>query len=114
LLRLEKSSERFDLVVVDPPTYAKARGGSRFTSSQRDWVALARAVFAVVSPLGVVLACSNDERTSDGALRRYLRSGLELAGRKAAQMKSFAPPADFPERPWALAHLKSVLLRLED
>ncbi|MCA9581238.1 MAG: class I SAM-dependent methyltransferase, partial [Myxococcales bacterium] len=56
LERLGRRGERFDLVLVDPPTYATTKR-SRFRSGA-DWVRLAEAVAKVVHPGGRLLCCS--------------------------------------------------------
>ena len=109
--RLARDGERFDLVIADPPTYSTTKK-TRWKSG-RDWVGLARACIEVLAPGGRLLACTNDQRTSTQAFRRYLHEALRAAGQGAVQMKSLPVPPDFPPPPGDRPHLESVLLRLK-
>ena len=111
LERLARDRERFDLVIVDPPTYSTTKK-TRWKSG-RDWIELARACFDVLAPGGRLLACTNDQRTSAQTFRRHLHEAVRRAGREAAQMKSLPVPPDFPPPPSGRPHLESVLVTLK-
>lgn len=109
LARLHEEGARFDLVVADPPTYSKTRA-SRWTSGA-DWVDLAEACLRVLAAGGAMLACSNDRRLRQNALRRHLHEAARRAGVEPRQMKDLPCPADFPAPAGREPHLKSVLVR---
>ncbi|MAQ18300.1 MAG: hypothetical protein CMN30_26325 [Sandaracinus sp.] len=89
-----KRGERFDLVVVDPPSYSTTKG-HRWTSG-RDWVGLAESCLRVTRRDGVLVVSSNDGRMTTEALRRHVHEGARRAGVTLAQMKELPEPQDFP------------------
>jgi 23S rRNA (cytosine1962-C5)-methyltransferase len=86
--------ERFDAIVVDPPTAASA--GRRFWSVSRDLPVLVERLLGHLAPGGRLLVSRNDRR------RGALRSLVEQAARRAhldLQSIEPAPPGrDFPRR----------------
>lgn len=108
LSRAAHRRERFDLVVLDPPSYSTTRRG-RFVADE-DYVALATAALALVAPGGQLLACTNHRGISRVRFRRILRAALREAQREPAQMKDLAEPPDFPPGPRGEEKMKSVLL----
>ncbi|HEV3191306.1 MAG TPA: class I SAM-dependent methyltransferase [Polyangiaceae bacterium] len=108
--RCAKRGERFDLVIVDPPSYSTTRRG-RFVA-QNDYEALAAAAQAIVSPGGRLLACTNHRGISQARFRRMLFDACRSAKRAPAQVKDLPPPSDFPFAPGTEPHTKSVLVTL--
>ena len=100
--------DRFDLVIADPPSYSNARG-SRW-SSESDWKKLAEDLFALLSPGGALLACSNHKGVPRMRFRRHLHEAARAAKREVTQMKDLPPPEDFPPAPGQEPHLKAVLV----
>ena len=94
LARAAARSERFDLVIADPPSYSTS--SKRRWTSGKDWVELAAGCFAVLAPQGVLYASSNDGRMTLAALRRHIHEGARRAGVSIAQMKELPTPRDFP------------------
>jgi len=108
--RAKKKHEKFDLVILDPPSYSSV-GASRFSTSS-DYRPLAAKAMALVAPGGRLLACSNHRQTVRAKLRRWLHEAAREAVREVTQMKDLPAPIDFPP-PWGREHhLKSVLVRL--
>jgi 23S rRNA (cytosine1962-C5)-methyltransferase len=112
LARASRHRERFDLVVLDPPSYSTTRRG-RFVADV-DYSALAAAALAVLAPRGRLLACTNHRGISPSRFRRILFDGGRSANRQVAQVKDLPPPSDFPVPPGGDPHTKSVLLTLSD
>jgi len=108
LSRTVRRHERFDLVILDPPSYSTTRRG-RFVAAD-DYVAVATSALAVVAPGGRLLACTNHRGISRTRFRRILRDALRGSGRQATQMKDLAEPADFPAGAGGEGHMKSVLI----
>ncbi|EYF00201.1 class I SAM-dependent methyltransferase [Chondromyces apiculatus] len=102
-----KAGDQFDLVLLDPPSYATTKK-SRF-SAESDYARLAALVFAVIAPGGRLLACTNHRGISRAMLRRRVRDGAREAGCALEQLKDLPDPVDFPPEPGAEPHLKSVL-----
>jgi len=106
---MARRDERFDVVVVDPPTYSKIRG-SRWTSGKA-WVDLAARALGATARSGRVLCCSNDRRLSERKFTQYLRGALEADGR-SGRVRTYPPPADFPPPPGGEPHLKTGVIEL--
>jgi 23S rRNA (cytosine1962-C5)-methyltransferase len=111
LSRMAKSDERFDLVIVDPPTYATTRA-SRWTSGA-SWRGLVTQCVRVLAPGGRLLASSNDRRLGAGRFRRLVDEGVRDAGRRVRQQREVPLPRDFPVAAGREPHLKSLLVALD-
>ena len=83
LKRLAKRGERFDLIVLDPPSFSST-GRSRF-SAKTDYGELARSTFELLAPGGTFFPCLN---LADWTLAQFKRE-LEQALGSAAE---FGPP----------------------
>jgi 23S rRNA (cytosine1962-C5)-methyltransferase len=104
--------ERFDIVILDPPSYSTV-GKQRFSTAAGDYRPLAAAAMAVVAPNGYLLACSNHRQTVQAKLRRLLHEAARSANREVVQMKDLPAPPDFPAPFGREPHLKSILVRLK-
>ena len=62
LQELDKSREKFDLVVVDPPTFSNSKALEGVFDVQRDHVALLLAVRKLLATDGVVYFSTNHRR----------------------------------------------------
>lgn len=110
LERAKQRGERWDLVVLDPPSFSTTKR-SRF-SAEDDYQKLAEATFAVCAPGARVLACTNHRGIPMMKLRRKLHEAARAVGRELSQMRSLPPPSDFPAPPGSEPHLKCVLVTL--
>jgi 23S rRNA (cytosine1962-C5)-methyltransferase len=111
-LERARKKERFDVVILDPPSYSTV-GKQRFSTASGDYRKLAALAMSVVAPKGLLLACSNHRQTVQAKLRRLLHEAAREANRGVAQMKDLPVPADFPAPFGREPHLKSILLRFE-
>ena len=111
-LERARKRERYDLVILDPPSYSSV-GKQRFSTASGDYRPLAALAMSVVSENGYLLACSNHRQTVQAKLRRLLHEAARTAGRRVVQMKDLPAPADFPAPFGREPHLKSILLKLE-
>lgn len=109
--RVAPKGERFDLALLDPPSFATTKK-SRF-SAESDYRAVAARVMRAIAPGGRLLACTNHRGIALIKLRRYLHEAARDAGRQVVQMKDLPAPEDFPPAPGNEPHLKSVLVTLE-
>ncbi len=110
LERVAPKGEPFDIVCLDPPSFATTKH-SRF-SAESDYQKLAALALRVVAPGGVLLACTNHRGIPRPKLRRKLHEAARDAGRQVVQMKDLPDPVDYPPEPGLECHLKSVLVRL--
>jgi 23S rRNA (cytosine1962-C5)-methyltransferase len=103
-----QSGRRFDLILLDPPSFATTKK-SRFSAAS-DFGALAALAFRVLAPGGRLLACTNHRGIARARFRRHLHEAAREAGFRVAQMKDLPDPVDFPPDPGSEPHLKSVLV----
>jgi 23S rRNA (cytosine1962-C5)-methyltransferase len=109
LPRLHKRGERFDIVVLDPPSYASTKRG-RF-SVERDYPALAQLAFGLLSEGGQLLACLNHHKLTESDLKLALSAAARNAGRTIRSL-DFAPvPPDHTPVRGRQPHLKSAWIR---
>jgi 23S rRNA (cytosine1962-C5)-methyltransferase len=111
LARLGKRDERFDLIVVDPPSYSRTRS-RRFVAS-KDYAGLCEACFRVLARDGMLLACINHHGTAQAKLRRDLQQAARAAARSLVQVKDIPPALDFPSPVGGEPSSKSVLVTCE-
>lgn len=107
LRALAGRDERFDLVIVDPPTYSTTK--STRWKSGKGWSELARLALSVVAPGGTLLACNNDQRMSLGRFRRHLSDAVREADVEPVQLEDVPCPPDFRAAPGQEAHQKTLL-----
>lgn len=102
LTRLARRPERFDLVVLDPPSFA--RGPSGVWRSERDYAALAAQAARLLAPGGRLLAMNNHAGVSGAAFAAMLRSGVPVLQTE----QTFGAGDDYP----GATHLKVTVGRL--
>lgn len=86
-----------DLAILDPPSFAKARGRSGSSwNAQRDYAELVAAAAAVLKPRGVLLCCHNLRGAKNGWLRSQVEKGLWKADRTLSRSETVLPASDFP------------------
>ena len=111
LRRFEKKKRRFDLVILDPPTFSQSKQSGAFRV-EADYAKLLRAAVGVLTQDGVLLCCTNAATLSAEEFQRMIRLALEQSKRKILQ-EHFAPqPPDFPANRSEPAHLKTFWLRV--
>jgi 23S rRNA (cytosine1962-C5)-methyltransferase len=101
--------ERFDIIIVDPPSYATTKRG-RFRVT-KDYVSLCRAALRVIAPHGVMLACVNHYGISQSALRRFVHTAARAQGLHLETLRDSPAQVDFPSAIDADAPTKAVLAR---
>jgi 23S rRNA (cytosine1962-C5)-methyltransferase len=110
LSRAAGRGERFDLVVLDPPSYSTTRRG-RFVADS-DYTGLAAQALALLAPGGRLLACTNHRGISPARFRRILFDAGRAAKRDVTRVRDFAEPPDFPVPPGGEPHMKSALVEV--
>ena len=111
LARFARREQRFDLVILDPPGFARADG--RPFSAARDYARLVALATPVVSVDGLLLACCNVAALPPRAFQRQVVDGIAAAGRRGVLMGKFCEPAlDFPTPAGASPYLKLLAFRV--
>ncbi len=109
LRRLARRNERFDLVIVDPPSFS-----STPFSVVRDYPRLIEAAVGALAPGGILLAATNHSSTSDQRFDAWLDNGLARARRHGQLLQQWQEPAaDFPVPPGRGPYLKVRALVLD-
>jgi 23S rRNA (cytosine1962-C5)-methyltransferase len=108
LKRFRRAGTTFDLVILDPPSYATAKK-TRFVVS-RDYALLVALAAPVVTSGGWLLACANSSALPAATFAGQVRKGLAqaeagLAGAKVGLMQH-EPALDFPVMPGDWPYLK--------
>jgi 23S rRNA (cytosine1962-C5)-methyltransferase len=114
LTRAARDKERYDVVLIDPPTFSTARGAP--WTLDRDYPDLIARAAAVIPAGGLVWLAANTHGLGHepGSLARLAHKGLRAAGRTAAIVEQGGLPPEYPTLP-AQPHdryLQVCLLRL--
>lgn len=110
---LEKGAEKegpFDLVILDPPSFATTKQ-TRF-SAESDYKKLATLAMKRLSSDGKLLACTNHKGISRQKFKKSLEDAAREAGFSVTSIKDWPDPEDYPPAPGNEAHLKTVLVTL--
>lgn len=108
----QREGTRFDIVVVDPPAYAKNLGMKE--RALRGYETLNAQAAQVVSPGGLLLTCSCSGGVTPEEFEAAVRAGLLRSRRTGQLIASFGPSDDHPTLPGFPEdrYLKALLLRL--
>lgn len=110
LQRARKHDHRFDVIILDPPTFARTRRPQRTFRISADLDRLVRAAVAVLAPEGRVLLATNHRGTTAEHLMQRMESAARAATRTCRQIERLPLPADFPNDP---EYAKSVWVQLD-
>jgi 23S rRNA (cytosine1962-C5)-methyltransferase len=112
LQRFGKKNRRFDIVVLDPPTFSRSKQTGPFRA-EKDYGRLVSAALRVLKAGGVLLASSNAARWPAEQFVPVIEIAVRQAGRRIVQ-KYYAPqPPDFPVSPSEPAYLKTLWLKVD-
>jgi 23S rRNA (cytosine1962-C5)-methyltransferase len=112
LRRFARKGDRFDVVILDPPSFSTSKGG--VFSAKRDYSKLVAAAAPVVSEAGWLVACCNLEDLPGERFNAQIRRGLNSAGRPGRVLERLGPsPIDFPPHREEPPALKVRVLELD-
>jgi 23S rRNA (cytosine1962-C5)-methyltransferase len=94
LPRLARRGEKFDAIILDPPTFSRNQEGAAF-QVQRDFDRLVTLALEVAAPGAKILLSVNHSAMRVADLEWAARTALKLAGR-GGRFNASAPLADFP------------------
>jgi 23S rRNA (cytosine1962-C5)-methyltransferase len=110
LKRLAKKTRRFDVVLLDPPTFSRSREHGDFRA-ESDYGHLVALALPLLRPGGVLLASTNAARLTPERFLAQVQEAIEGAGRRILQEHYVPQPPDFPVHREEPAYLKTVWVR---
>jgi 23S rRNA (cytosine1962-C5)-methyltransferase len=113
LQRAAEAEERFDIVVVDPPAFAKTLGQKE--RALRAYERLNALALRVVAPDGLLLTCSCSGGVNAEEFEGAVRAALASERRTGRLIGSFGPSLDHPTLPGFTEdrYLKALLLTVD-
>jgi 23S rRNA (cytosine1962-C5)-methyltransferase len=111
LRRLKKKERRFDVVILDPPTFSRSKTGGVF-QAEKDFGQLTEAALPLLKAGGVLFASANAAKWGAERFLTTIQAAVEAAGRSIGQRHYVPQPPDFPIHPDEPAYLKTVWLRI--
>ena len=112
LRRLGKKQRRFDVVLVDPPTFSQSKESGVFRA-EKDYGRLVTAALSVLKRGGVLFASTNAADWPPEEFLTAVADALHGANRKILQHHYVPQPPDFPASRAEPGYLKTVWLRVE-
>jgi 23S rRNA (cytosine1962-C5)-methyltransferase len=101
---------RFDLIVVDPPSFARRE--SERAGAIAAYEKLAAGAIRHLSPGGILVACSCSAHVNAEEFFQAVRSSARRLKRKFEEMETTRHPADHPATFPEAEYLKAIYLRL--
>jgi 23S rRNA (cytosine1962-C5)-methyltransferase len=111
--RLAAAGERFDIVIADPPAFARSRGD--VPAALRGYRKLSRLAASVTSTGGLLFLACCSHNVGEAEFAEAVRRGLGDAGRSARIIRFAGADADHPIHPSLpeTAYLKTLTLALD-
>ncbi|HUS65067.1 MAG TPA: class I SAM-dependent methyltransferase, partial [Kofleriaceae bacterium] len=94
LAKMAERKRRFDLIVLDPPSFSQAKG--RVFSVSKDYRELVQASLEVAAPDALIACISNTLKLPVEDLDRAIGEAAYRAGRAVRVVERRGLPADFP------------------
>ena len=91
---LARRGKKFDMIILDPPTFSRTKGGEAF-QVEKDFEELIVAALELIDRNARVLLSTNCETINEQALKRMARYCLKLS-RRSGTLHRQPPPMDFP------------------
>jgi 23S rRNA (cytosine1962-C5)-methyltransferase len=109
--RFAKRQRRFDLVLVDPPTFSQSKQSGAF-QVEKDFTRLIRAALAVLKPGGVLFASTNAAGWAPEPFLGAIEFAVRSEKRKILQRHYQPQPPDFPISRGEPGYLKTSWFRV--
>lgn len=112
LRAVEKSQAQYDLIILDPPSFTKAKGG--LADALRGYRELHVRAFKLLSKDGLLATFSCSHHVSETAFAQMIADGLVDARRSARKIQRFEQAPDHPVLPTLpeTEYLKGFLLEM--
>ena len=107
------SQDKFELVIIDPPAFAKSK--KDLPAALRGYRKLARMAAKTVSPGGFLLAASCSHTVDAPSFAQETSRGIQEAGRTSRILRAIGASPDHPTHPHLpeSAYLKALLFHLD-
>jgi 23S rRNA (cytosine1962-C5)-methyltransferase len=112
LRRLVKKQRRFDLILLDPPTFSQSKASGAFRA-ERDYGGLVAAVLPLLRSGGVLFASTNAADWPPEKFLAEVNRAIQRAKRRVLQRHYVPQPPDFPISRIEPGYLKTVWLQVE-
>jgi 23S rRNA (cytosine1962-C5)-methyltransferase len=112
LRRLTRKARRFDVIVLDPPTFSQSKDSGVF-QAEKDYGRLVTAALPLLKSGGVLFCSTNAADWAPDEFLARVNQATQGAARKVLQRHYFPQPPDFPISRAEPAYLKTVWLRVE-
>ncbi|HKS36428.1 MAG TPA: class I SAM-dependent methyltransferase, partial [Verrucomicrobiae bacterium] len=109
--RLAKKQRRFDVIVLDPPTFSQSKGHGAF-QAEKDYGELVNAALPLLAANGVLLASTNAAKLPPERFLGQVTVAIHSLRRKTVQHHYVPQPPDFPVSRGEPAYLKTVWMRI--
>ena len=108
-----EAGRRYDLVVLDPPRFARSKRG--VAGALRGYARLNEGALRILEPGGILVTCSCTGRVSRDEFLQVLAGVSERTGRRLRLLESRGQPPDHPVDPSCpeTAYLKCLILEAE-
>lgn len=107
--RAARQDQRFDLVILDPPTFSRTRRPARTFQLARDLPSLIEGGVGRLQDDGTLLISINHRDTNRRELHDIIRAASQNASRRVREIEDLTLPDDFVGDPH---HAQSILVRL--
>lgn len=106
LRRLAKKGRRFNLIVLDPPTFSQSKRSGMFRA-EADYGKLVAATLPVLAPDGVLFTSTNAAQLDPESFLDAVASAVRSDGRHVRRRQYVPQPPDFPVSAGEPAYLKT-------
>ena len=112
LSRLDKERKTFDLVVLDPPSFANSKKNKK--NAIQAYFRLAKMGAKRTRPGGILVAASCSSKVDASAFYRAVELGIKAAGRACKKLLKTGHASDHPVTFKEGAYLKAIYCKIEE
>lgn len=105
--RAARQQRRFDLIILDPPTFARSKAAGRTLSIPGDLPELLAGALERLAPGGQLLLSINHRGTTEARLEQHVRQAAAAVGRTLRHIERLPLPEDFRDDP---EFMRSILV----
>ena len=111
LRRLQKKDRRFEVILLDPPTFSQSKHFGPFRA-EKDYGKLVCAALPLLQARGVLFASCNTANWPAEAFLSAIKKAIQTSHRTVVQEHYCPQPPDFPIARAEPSYLKTIWLRL--